>query len=852
MVVALCALALGAPQLAQATIVTVDVDTDANAVDPGQCELREAIIATNTDTNTDGCSQGAGSADTIQFSNDFVISPATELPPVTGLTGPTTLDARNGAGCTGGRQVTLDGTSTVAADGLELAAGGADGSTVCGFRIGNFDGAGIRIGTDNADVLFNRIGLFEPAAVAEPNGTGILLEAGADGNDIGTDSATQENVISGNGGAGINIDGGDGNRIRGNSIGTTPDGSAALDNTNGIIVGSVSGDGADTNVIGGSGAGQGNLISGNSVVGVNIDPDNEPNNFGNIVQGNRIGTNLAGTGEIPNGQQGIRLIDDTSGNVIGGDQPGEGNLISGNNGAGIINQGTDGNVVQGNFIGTNTLGTAALPNGAGVDLQPEGGDVPEDNEIGAPDTSADATGGGARNLISGNDGSGVRIAGAGSDRNTVEGNFIGTNAAGTAAIPNGTGGSSGTVFLDGGAAQSTIGGSAPGAGNMISGNQGWGVRILSVGAGTSVVGNLIGTDRTGTSAVGNTLNGVQLDDDGVTIGGTAAGTGNTIAFNNDDGVHVTAGTGNAILRNSIFSNGNLAGDIGIDLEFGADGITANDLDANNDSDTGANNLQNFPTLTGAQTNSVDTTIQGALQTSASGTFRVEFFSNPACDNAGNGEGRSFLGATTVTTDATGAAAIAATIGPSTATHLVTATATSNNGTGDTSEFSPCQAIAAKAEPPAPDPGTGGGGTGGGDPGDGDPGGGGGGGGTTADTKAPLLDVGGDEKQTSEKKVKVEVSCDEACTVDATGTIKVPKIKNGKAKGKEKHDLKGADEIDLDAGETAKLKLELKGKTQDLVKKAQKAKETSKAKVTSTATDAAGNSSDELFEVKVKK
>ena len=82
------------PPLTNATIVTVDVDTDANAADPGQCELREAIIATNTNTTTDGCSQGAGSADTIQFSNDFVISPATELPPVTGLTGPTTLDAR--------------------------------------------------------------------------------------------------------------------------------------------------------------------------------------------------------------------------------------------------------------------------------------------------------------------------------------------------------------------------------------------------------------------------------------------------------------------------------------------------------------------------------------------------------------------------------------------------------------------------------------------------------------------------------------------------------------------------------------------------------------------------------------
>ena len=866
-VCALCALLLLLPASADALLITVNADTDAQAVDPANCELREAIEAANTNAAVDGCSAGF-SSDAIMFGAPLVapitIQPATELPP---LTSPITLNATDASNCAGDRTVTLDGSLTAGADGFELDTG-SSGSTICGFRIGDFDDSGIRIGTDSNDVLFNRIGLFIPPATAHPNTVGVSLESTADDNDIG--AVGGENVISGNTNVGVDIRGGDNNRIRANTIGTTANGNTAVPNGFGINVGaSVPNLGSANNTIGGSGAGQGNLISGNGAVGLAIDSGAQTGVTANVVQGNKIGTNAAGTAAVPNVQQGIRVISNATANEIGGDGAGEGNLISGNGGAGVDIRGADANVVQGNFIGTDLAGEAALPNGGGgVEVGLFGASEAEDNRIGGPDTSADATGGGARNLISGNNQNGVRVHNAGTDGNAVEGNFIGTDAEGFDAIPNSQGGSFAGVVLENSVTNNRIGGTAPGAGNVISGNDAWGVLTFAgVGSGNVIQGNLIGPDRQGLGPVtaGSQETGVGIDGNNTTLGGTAAGAGNTIATNVDDGVMVVAGTGNAILGNSIWTNGvPLSVDnLGIDLFTGGGGLSPNDADANNDSDVGANNLQNFPDISAAQTNSVDTTIQGTLQSLASTTFRVEFFSNPSCSISGNGEGRVFLGATEVTSDATGSAPIDATVNPSTAAHRITATATRlAAGPGstptDTSEFSACVTSTAKAEPPvppAPDPGTGGGGggTGGGTGGGGTGGGGGGGGGgTTPDTKAPLLDLGGEGKQSKDDKVKVEVSCDEACTVDASGTIKVPKIKNGKAKGKEKFDLKGADGADLAAGDETQLKLEFSKKTEKAVKKAMKEKEKSTAKVTATATDAAGNETDEVFEIKVKK
>jgi parallel beta-helix repeat protein len=765
------------PAAAGAATITVGTNQDDNVADPGDCEFREAILASNTDTAQDGCLAGSGD-DTIDFSLTATITPTSALP---ALSEAVTLDARADPGCAGTRQITLDGSSAgVDANGLEFDAT-SNGSTVCGFAIVNFGGAGILLESDDNSIVGNRIGIA--AATAAPNDFGVLIDDGSEGNTIGgTDPTADRNVLSGNSVAGVYIEGGTAT--------------------------------------------------------------------GSVVEGNMIGTNAAGTAAVPNGQDGIRIIGNSSSNLIGGDGAGEGNVISGNGIRGIYLFDADGNDVQGNFVGTDATGTVALPNGQhGVQIS-ELVNGATNNRIGAPDTSADATSPGARNVISGNEFAGIRISGAGSTGNAIEGNFVGADAAGTAAIPNGTNlaTNSAGINIDSSAAGNRIGGPAAGAENLISGNDQNGVWVIAdAGANNIVEGNLIGTDRTGGSALANDGAGVQLDGSDTTVGGLTPSGANTIAHNGQDGVSVVAGTGNRILRNSIFSNGTLSSDLGIDLFPG--GVEDNDP---LDPDIGANNLQNFPVLTGAQTNSVDTTVQGTLNSTASRAFRVEFFSNPACDTAGNGEGKTFLGTTDVTTDGAGNATIAATVLPATVDHQVTATAT-DAVTDDTSEFSACRAVAAKAEPPAPpppdptpdpipDPGTGGGG-----------GGGTGGGGGAPDTKAPVLDVGGDSKQDSDKKVKVEVSCDEDCTVDAEGTIKVPeKFKDGKVKSKEKFDLKGADELELEAGDTKKLKLEFKNKAADLVEKAFKEKEKSTAKVTATATDGAGNETDEKFEIKVKK
>src|SRR5205085_3920949 len=158
------------------------------------------------------------------------------------------------------------------------------------------------------------------------------------------------------------------------------------------------------------------------------------------------------------------------------------------------------------------------------------------------------------------------------------------------------------------------------------------------------------------------------------------------AFNNDDGVSISSGTGNSVRANAIHDNGTTATQLGIDL--GPDGVTPNDA---GDPDTGANNLQNFPVLTSAVTSGGNTTIQGTLNSTTNTQFTIEFFANPACDASGNGEGQTFLGSTLVTTDASGNATINTSLAVNVpAGQAVTATATDPNN--NTSEFSACQTV----------------------------------------------------------------------------------------------------------------------------------------------------------------
>jgi uncharacterized repeat protein (TIGR01451 family) len=264
-------------------------------------------------------------------------------------------------------------------------------------------------------------------------------------------------------------------------------------------------------------------------------------------------------------------------------------------------------------------------------------------------------------------GNGIVVSG---NANIIEGNFIGTNATGTFALGNGQDG----VSIAAGSGN-TIGGTTSAARNVISGNRN-GIQI-SGGSGTQVRGNFVGTNSAGTAGLGNSANGVLINNSGNAVGAVGSASSNTIAFNGGAGVAIASGTGNPIQSNSIFSNGGL----GIDLAPA--GVTPND---SGDGDSGANNLQNFPVLNSASSAGTSTTIEGTLNSTAGTAFRLEFFSNQAPNPSGFGEGQTFIGAINVTTGGTGNASFNPTF-PVTVAPGQIITATANDPGNNTSEFS---------------------------------------------------------------------------------------------------------------------------------------------------------------------
>jgi uncharacterized repeat protein (TIGR01451 family) len=398
-----------------------------------------------------------------------------------------------------------------------------------------------------------------------------------------------------------------------------------------------------------------------------------------IIEFNFIGTNATGTAALGNGDSGL-LINPGSGHVIGGTTPAARNVISGNDGQGVqflLGPATN-HQIQGNFIGTNAAGTAGIGNLADGIFMLSG-------VTNIMNCTVGGTTAGARNVISANGGVGLEFLTVGTS-NLVQGNFIGTDVTGTNDLGNAL---SGMSLSD--AANNTIGGTVAGAGNVISGNNGGGVRInLAASTGNLVQGNKIGTRADGVNSLANSSHGVLTLNSASnnTIGGVVEG-GNIIAFNTGAGVKIETGTGsstgNAVTTNSIFTNGGL----GIDL--GPAGVTAND---GNDGDGGANGLQNFPVLTSAKgVVGGGVNIQGTLNSTANTTFTLHFYANAACDPSGNGEGQIFLGsgmATTVGNDVTFDITLpgaSASLG-----QFITATAT--NPAGSTSEFSACVAYGA--------------------------------------------------------------------------------------------------------------------------------------------------------------
>jgi hypothetical protein len=406
--------------------------------------------------------------------------------------------------------------------------------------------------------------------------------------------------------------------------------------------------------------------------------------------------------------------------------------------SGILLEGAGGNTVVGNMIGTDLAASTDAGNGrAGIDISTP------NNAVGGPLT-------GDRNIISGNRGPGVRISGAGAERNRIEGNLIGTDPTGTTAVGNETG------VLIGPGRNNAIGGIAPTAQNVIAGNRTDGI-LLTTAAGLNVVqsnligvgvngalplgnqrsgiriegtenliggpsaatrnvisangrngveivgatatGNrvqndVIGADAGGTASLGNAGHGVYVDATGPTVIGDVpggSGAGNTIAFNDGDGVALASGSaaarGVAILGNAIYGNGRL----GVDL--GDDGVTPND---SRDVDDGPNRLQNYPILTAVVATGSSTTVVGGLASTPNVMFTVQLFANPTCDPSGFGQGRMLVASAQLATDTAGVASLNIPLAAGVrASDWITATATDPQG--NTSEFSPCRS----ATPPPP-------------------------------------------------------------------------------------------------------------------------------------------------------
>ena len=616
-----------------------------NTNDSGAGSLRQAILDANADPD----------ADVIRFDiAGFAVpslNPATPLPSITEAVvidafsaeaGVFEIDGTGVNNCleVEGSNVTLRGLVMNRANSVGLAMdGGAD------FITGN-------------EIFGCVFGLNADGDTDLGNGDdGANIKKSSDVT-IGGPLFWQGNVFSGNDDNGLDLRfDSEFITVQGNKFGTDLAGAADLGNTDhGLIVF------ADDCVIGGSAPGEGNVISGNDELGVSLAGRR------NRLIGNRIGTDSTGMNSIANFQGG--MLADGDDNVIGGTEPGEANQISGNR---IINlELRDGPRVIGNLIGPNAdlTGTpAGFPFGSGVEIGDDavlGGVFP-----------------GEGNVISANDGRANAF---------ILGNFIGTNAEGTAALTNDGDGifsrsqEVGTTF---------IGLDVLGGGNVISGNDDNGVEFdRSFSSGTSqnhhVQNNKIGTDVTGTEPIPNGQSGIELGFstfDNV-IGGTQPLSGNTIAFNADEGI-ILAGNDaterNSILGNSIHRNGKG----GIQFQT----FTFPFPNDEDDADTGPNGFQNFPVLASANTAGA---VEASLNSVPDQTYRLEFFSNTVADPSGNGEGETFLGSAELTTDAGGDGVVSFSGPPLVEGRFISATATDPDG--NTSEFSVVVEVVAAEEP----------------------------------------------------------------------------------------------------------------------------------------------------------
>lgn len=395
--------------------------------------------------------------------------------------------------------------------------------------------------------------------------------------------------------------------ITGNYIGTDPTGSTAVGNYIGVEVLS----GANYTTVGGPSVATRNVISGNEHIGIRL----LDVRYCTVI-GNYVGVDRTGTVAVKN-YDGISLEAAAKFNIIGGTNVNERNIVSGNEAYGIpiFGTGAEGNIIIGNYIGTDITGTLAIPNTYGVLFD----DGSYRNILGG-NTVAE------RNILSGNSAYGVFIYNMGTNSNLVKGNYIGTDVNGSVALPNAVG-----IVVDGAANKNEI------DSNIISGNLQQGIYINITGCdSTLITKNKIGVDINN-NPLGNGSDGIRISQGPKhsIIGGTEADA-NIIAYNGGNGVYIMFQNDlyHLISYNSIYNNNGL----GIDLF--PPGVNANDA---GDLDSGPNNAMNYPEIDTVVfiTGLNQTIILGTLDTQSPELCTIQLF-KASPDLSGHGQGSEYL------------------------------------------------------------------------------------------------------------------------------------------------------------------------------------------------------------------
>jgi CSLREA domain-containing protein len=461
----LCAIAEATQPLLRVNSATDTADAEGcNAV---HCSLREAIVEANARPGVDEITfELPGSA-------PYQITLTGPLPAVTA---PAVIDATTQPGYDDAPLIVVNGAALTGSQAAFTVTGGD--TTIRGVVVNGIGSGRSAIALQGAGgntVADSYLGVDTAGTHAVPTvnpGLGIRISSTSGGGHRITG-----NLISGlNTGIWATTNAHGGHVIQDNRIGTDVTGTSVIANQRGIALEADLGG----STVGGPAAGQGNLIAGNDV-GIALQGSSH-----NVIQNNRIGTDVSGTVDLGNTIAGVTVAPLTiagverpaAGNLIGGTQPEAGNLISGNGAPGYVGVGVRlegaGNRVEGNWIGTDVTGNAPLGNQRGVEV------IGIDNVIGG-------TTEGAGNVISANGENGVQLSFAPTGAR-IQGNLLGVGADGVTPLGNAATGITANLTTTA-ASDVIIGGTDPGAGNVIAHN-GIGVFVLA-GRGVSILGNAI-------------------------------------------------------------------------------------------------------------------------------------------------------------------------------------------------------------------------------------------------------------------------------------------------------------------------------------------------------------------------